>query len=348
MKEAIRGRAAFRRGFDSLPLGDLLEPSGSSTIADRIAGGIGVDLGADGHPGELAAHPHLRGHTLWVSGTSEPEGGQPPWNHFIEQFAKAASALDPVERPIIITALSAPVTPTEVVADAALAQLDWLGVIGPLDTALVIRETLLADERSIDPVVERTMTEIARFDLDLAERLALEWSGEIADLPDLVPSVGIIDVGWSDAPRPQRLSALGQDERRFWDEGRLELWEGQAQAHVGATGPSTEKVCEHLIWRAQVGVLFGEIEEWRVRLTEWACRMPQLTSVDESYPLRDLEIGPLASSVASRIQMNHPDVAQLLYWLKGARNDLAHVTPLSLDRLLKGRVLMSSCGGVIP
>ncbi len=344
LAEAVKARKSLRRGLERVELTELVDGLGTATIADRLAAAVGIELEGDGQPSSLAAHPELQGVNFWVDGRgSVEEEGIRAWQSFLKAFAKGVGSLESTDRTVIVSVLAGMVQPVDSpLSDASLYELGWIGVVDPLDTAIVVRDALLASQRIIDPTVERSIIEIARFDLELAERLALEWDGDLASLMEKLPDLGERSMRSRSPTDGPRVAALTPDEIAAWSAGLLESWQGRLAMHVGCHGASAREHCDQQIWRAQVGILLGEIQEWCVRLARWASQIDGVRQLYCAEKLMGMEVAELSSAVGPRVHLRYEQVRRLLQWLKDARNDLAHVRPLTLDRLRAGRDLMAS------
>jgi hypothetical protein len=123
-----------------------------------------------------------------------------------------------------------------------------------------------------------------------------------------------------------------------WDQGVVESWHDQVSAATCALAAEPEKL-SRLVWAAQARVLLPWIEERRstlhIRVTE-ILGTPRLGAILREWfdPPVDadglVEIGALDTVVRRVLGSRHSDVRDASRWLRQARNDLAHMRPLSL------------------
>lgn len=142
----------------------------------------------------------------------------------------------------------------------------WWNCVTPFDVASLV-------DLCLRPVDEHRVTarmrpwivvEVSRGDLDLAERLASSWQGDIHDLFELLgkpPSsepVGIEAIQFDPLEPPDEVAA-----RAAWNDGRVGAWNGRVEV-IGHPLRS-ESVAARRIWRAQARVLMPELEMLRIR-----------------------------------------------------------------------------------
>lgn len=227
-------------------------------------------------------------------------------------------------------------------SDVAMTSIWWWARIARWDVAahivgLIERAPLhgvLSDVRT------ESIVEVARWDLDLAEHLVTAWDGEPSGLPSLLKDWRCVSApvmngghGRMDGLQPPNLVLPS------WDQGVVESWHNQVSAATCSLAAEPEKL-SRLIWAAQARVLLPWIEERRsalhIRVAEILGR-PRLGAIlrETFNPPVDadglVEIGVLDTVVRRALGSRHSDVRDASRWLRQARNDLAHIRPLSLD-----------------
>jgi hypothetical protein len=234
-------------------------------------------------------------------------------------------------------------------SDVALTSIWWWGRVARWDVAAHIAS--LTGQSQLRGVLEDVRTEsiveVARWDLDLAERLADEWGGDPDDLkallgepcrlPEVPGSSGVRarTRGWSTTSAGLRPpdGMVG-----MWDNHAVEGWHEQVSesAHTLAATPQR---LHRLVWAAQARVLLPWIEERRLALYEFVLealggrRFAEVLRNAFDPPLTadaSVEIGALARVVQIAIGSSDPELADVSRQLRRARNSLSHLRPLSL------------------
>jgi hypothetical protein len=261
----------------------------------------------------------------------------------------------------IVTRDELPAFPGGTTSDIALTSIWWWGRVARWDVAAYIaglgvsRDVggagVLADVRT------ESVVEVARWDLDLAERLADRWSGDPADLPVLLGAQdqdrGRDDAGglpprltgtrgaWDDLRPPDAL--LGP-----WDSRQLDRWHEQPSGS-GYSLAMTPGGLLRAVWAAQARVLLPWVEERRSALL---CRVKEMLGnrrfaqvLHSSFeppvkPDGSVEIGALDRLIHLTIGSADPELGETSRHLRQARNLLAHMTPLTLAQQ---ESLVSSC-----
>jgi hypothetical protein len=117
-----------------------------------------------------------------------------------------------------------------------------------------------------------------------------------------------------------------------------EIFEGRERIHSAALCESDSKsAIPHRIWSGQVAVLLPYIEEQRRDVLEQIgdqLRLPFKTRFGEVIrDLESLEIGHIALQVPDLNGID-PALARLIYKLRDIRNQLSHLGPVPIGRLL--------------
>jgi hypothetical protein len=226
-------------------------------------------------------------------------------------------------------------------SDVAMTSIWWWARIARWDVAAHIADMtepvllpgVLADVRA------ESVVEIARWDLDLAEHLVMAWDGEPSQLPSLLKEWRCVSAPVMNGRRGGREGLQPPSPvLPSWDQGVVESWHDQVSAATCALAAEPEKL-SRLVWAAQARVLLPWIEERRstlhIRVTE-ILGTPRLGAILREWfdPPVDadglVEIGALDTVVRRVLGSRHSDVRDASRWLRQARNDLAHMRPLSL------------------
>ena len=261
----------------------------------------------------------------------------------------------------IVTRDELPAFPGGTTSDIALTSIWWWGRIARWDVAAYIAGSgasrgtseagVLADVRA------ESIVEVARWDLDLAERLADLWAGDPAELPVLLgaecqdrarddrsglPPKAMGTRGtWDDLRPPDAL--LGP-----WDSRRLDRWHEQPSGS-GYSLAMTPGNLSRAVWAAQARVLLPWVEERRSTLLYQVKgvlgnrRFAELLRSSFEPPVKpdgSVEIGALDRLVRMTIGSSDPELCEVSRHLRQARNLLAHMTPLTLAQQ---ESLISAC-----
>ena len=239
-------------------------------------------------------------------------------------------------------------------SDITLTSIWWWARMARWDVAAYIAG--LAGQPRLGGVLEEIRTEsiveLARWDLDLAERLAGAWSGELGALPTLLPECGPAANGqaghagkggaaartWNGTgPAGPALQPPGPD-LDLWDQRTVDGWHERQSVTAGSLAASPEKL-SRVIWAAQARVLLPWIEERRSALLDQvtgelgAGRLAEVLGNRFSPPVKAdalVEIGVLDKVVQMVIGSRNPGLRDASRRLREARNCLAHMQPLSL------------------
>jgi hypothetical protein len=256
--------------------------------------------------------------------------------------AESRAHTDPTSRltvAVVVEHLDLPTFTGGTVDEAGFASLWWWGRIARWDVAAHIVGASTA-QNHFDILGEtrlETIVEVARWDLDLAELLAQEWSGEPGELTGHLSRMPVepplpYDVATGEEPRPPAPLIDA------WDNRLLDYWHGAPCVQAGllvTDKPSLDRV----IWSAQARVLLPWVEQQRARLQQTALKVLGRCRFDEVLvrhlgvePSSDsvLEIGALDKAIRIGIGKAHPEVTEASRRLRACRNALAHLRPLSL------------------
>jgi hypothetical protein len=241
-----------------------------------------------------------------------------------------------------------PLFPTGTSSDAALTTIWWWGRVARWDVAAHIAGRIQA-AGVLGDIRTESIVEVARWDLDLAERLAAAWSGDPADLPPLLSRHGTgsraSPSGASPSPSPGRCLPAQPAGLRppgevlaWWDEYLVDSWHDIVSASPrGRTADGS--TLDRMLWAAQARVLLPWIEErrsvllGRVIREMGRVRLEQVLRSKFSPPVTldsALEIGVLDRVVQMSIGGTGPQLSDISRRLHKARNALAHMRSLSL------------------
>jgi hypothetical protein len=246
-------------------------------------------------------------------------------------------------------------------SDIAMTTIWWWGRIARWDVAAYIAGSnvfpgaseagVLADVRA------ESIVEVARWDLDLAERLADLWAGDPAELPILL--AGKCEDRLRDDRNGSRATETGSlgdwDDLRPpdelcgpWDDRQLDRWHGRPSGS-GYSLATTSAGLSRAVWAAQARVLLPWVEErrsallHRVKETLGNGRFADLLHRRFQPPVKpdgSVEIGVLDRLVRMTIGSSDPELRDASRHLRNARNLLAHMTPLTLTQQ---ESLVSAC-----
>jgi hypothetical protein len=237
-------------------------------------------------------------------------------------------------------------------SDVAMTSIWWWARMARWDVAAYIAD--LAESPHLrgvlDDIRAESIAEVARWDLDLAEHLAVAWSGEPGQLPSLLKDWRVIPAsavnggghGGAGGLRPPGTVLAS------WDERAVEGWHDHLSVAACSLAAEPEKL-SLLVWAAQARVLLPWIEERRsvlqARVSEMlgARRMAAILGEWFDQPIKAdglVEIGALDRVVQRALGSRHAEWRDASRRLREARNSLAHMRPLSLG---KQQSLQAAC-----
>jgi len=315
--------------------------NGSRPLASLIADRFSIDDVPPG-PGAaaaLAGHAILRGRVLAIMISSDGQQSE-RWTDFARAFVSAARAVAVAERPRLILLARKTCAAALAGSDTLLSCFWWWGVLDRLDTAFHVKGHLTDGH---DALFRDTITEVAGFDLNLADYLAASWAGSYETLAATLAAFS--GPSWPPGltkhqPLPDSSTALRVPPAALlpmWDQGLVDRWDA-FPAYLHACAISDTADLRSRVWRAQVRTLMPTIDEERARIGAWLRH--------EIRGLRDeavLEPGGLFNAL-----QDHPslktwrggDRKRLIYWLRDARNTLAHMGTLAPDEITRGQRLI--------
>jgi hypothetical protein len=220
-------------------------------------------------------------------------------------------------------------------------------VLDRLDTAFHVKGRLGDAENGQHGLIRDTITEVAGFDLNLADHLAAGWDGSYGTLSAALATF----TGPAWPPRQDRptkphqfphsstaLSAPPVALLPMWDQGLVDRWDA-FPAYVHACAISDLADLRSRVWRAQVRTLMPIIDEERSRIGAWL--RGEIRGLPDDAVL---EPGGLFN-----VLQDHPslktwcggDRKRLIYWLRDARNTLAHMGTLAPGEIARGQRLIT-------
>ena len=236
-------------------------------------------------------------------------------------------------------------------SDVALAALWWWNRIARWDVAAYISHIKpFADEtRILSDIRAETIVEVARWELELAEKLARSWMGDPEDLAGFLGGLAVKDIPAEAAegcgPRPQ------QALLHLWDRGVIDGWHDTHSTSAMAISDSPRQL-SRLVWAAQARIVLPWIEQLREQVQERTVQrlgrrrfQAALNDLFTTPPTNSdlVEIGALRKIVDIRIGTADPRLRSAARRLHFARNELAHLRPLKLSEL---RELVAACRGL--
>ena len=215
----------------------------------------------------------------------------------------------------------------------------WWGRLTRWDIAARLAPILEATpgEAVLREVRLETVLEVCRWDLDLAEELAVGWDGDPGSLAGTIEEVGKARGKTPGVvPRTGRPTASQPDECLLdhWEDGRVDLWHREC-----AASPfdllNVPNGIEHAVWAAQARVLLPWIEVRRQRLLRrlldrYGDAVRRAAATLDGAGRTALEVGPLyqvAREVVPRTESALRDAARQLMV---CRNRLAHLQSLTV------------------
>lgn len=296
---------------------------------------------------ELLSHPEVKD-TVAVLVTSDlsmcARGEVPVFLRDVERQAHGYGTAGWLSIVVIVARCELPAFSVGTSSDTVLTTTWWWGRVARWDAAAHIAGLSRAGG-ILDDVRAESITEVARWDLDLAEHLAESWSGDPAGLPALLnPGVRTDSAGRPPFPLP-RSAMVGPAGLRppdellaFWDAGLIGGWHDTICPAPAALADDPARL-DRWLWAAQARVLLPWIEERSaVLLGEVTdvlgpARLTEVLRTRFSPPAsRDalIEIAVLDKVVRVAIGSARPELRDASRRLRDARNSLAHLRSLAL------------------
>lgn len=276
--------------------------------------------------------PEIAGHALWLSGACEQDARE--LAHFLRSFSRAASVRNAAERPVLVGCFELEALDPVPVSDTGLVIRWWWGRVTPLDTRVVVDAAMLPGRVLGDVDV---VAEVATFDVDLAARLASDFTGDIRR--DL--TIALADDGIADTSVPDAILSAGPAEpheppaslRDLWVSGCVDWWGDRAVAHAGCLANGPVAALEMRVWRGQVAAILPFVEVHRERLAHWvAARRHQLNGGWGDRDILGMEAGPMFELFRKHPRLQESRGAwEIARTLRDTRHGLAHLEVLERD-----------------
>jgi hypothetical protein len=234
-------------------------------------------------------------------------------------------------------------------SDVTLTSIWWWGRVARWDVAAYIVGLAGHPHRAgvLEDVRTESIVEVARWDLDLAEQLDDQWTGDPDELTVLLGE-------WCHVPVAAKPGKIESRPRTFypsqaglrppeqmlgsWDSRLVDAWHEQLTMSPRTLVGAPEKLAR-VVWAAQARVFLPWIEEQRSALYErvvttlGARRFAEVLNNRFSPPLTAdaaIEIGALDRVVRMAIGSSDQELCDVSRQLRKTRNWLSHMRPLSL------------------
>jgi hypothetical protein len=250
-----------------------------------------------------------------------------PMADLCSEWVEAASR---EERRIGFVVLTAGAMPS---LHSAVGQRWWWGQVRRLDSEVAALR--FAGQRADDPVFVTAVAELAGSDLELAERLATNWNGDVEHLKYLLPTSKAGGVAHGDlGPASQAPASRHVGD---WINCDVEVWEGRVRSCLGSCSDVQSEAKNRLL-AAQIRALFPGIENDRQRLVARCEPWCSHLGLREDEDLESVEIGRLAHLLnhATGLPPSAGSVRRAADSLRKIRNAIAHRT-LADGQLLRER-----------
>ena len=314
--------------------------SGSRPLSSLVADRFSID---DIPPGPDAAAALGRHSTLWgrvlaiMVPVDDVESAR--WAHFAREFVAGARAVAVAERPRLILLCGKTCAAELAGSEPLLSGLWWWGVLDRLDTGFHVRSQF---PDGCEELLREAVTEVAGFDLKLAGHLAAGWDGSDSALAEALvrfPGRNELAVCTPHGPLPSSSTALSAPPTsllQLWDQGLVDRWDAfPAYLHACAV-PATD--LKSRVWRAQIRALMPSIDEERARIGAWLRR--ELPGIPGDAVLEPGDLYVLLQDHPHLKSWRGGHRKRLIYWLREARNTLAHMGTLTPGEISRGRRLV--------
>ncbi|KNE80474.1 hypothetical protein ADZ36_21715 [Streptomyces fradiae] len=347
------------------------------SITERLAVVVKAEDGADGRLDAVSCLVHGATRTPPVVAVKAWLETAPDETARLLRRVSAAvkeAGLPPEHRPRILLLVRLGDLPEALVDsldEAVTAVHWWWGVLGRLDTAIVVRESQSTNRRPLrgaaavrrrilDALRTEITAEVSGPDLAMAAALASRWDGCLSTLGDAIADClgQTSTAGAAGPPSARRGAAVAHRPelalRAVWDAGAVDSWEGQLRYHASCWTPSSPDaplpgLQAKMVWQAQNRVLLPLLDDARAEfadsLVAAAVHGPvQLAlgygprnarSENPAADIAEMELGDIWAAVChGQVRMNKSDRNRLMR-LRHARNCLAHRSPLNDDEVRK-------------
>ena len=256
---------------------------------------------------------------IWLDGTDN--GNWHQWRQFLKDYADASVAVPVLERTLFFVPLIGTPPASPPISDT-IRVFQWDDVIDEIDLLTFASDRLLQRgiQQSLVRLLATMVSSVSIWDFDLAERLSNQSVEDILRPRELLRAVA---------------------EERGWNDSTPICWSGGTSSRAGVVHASrlavekSSKELDRRIWRAQSSVLLPTIDSMcnEISGTYFHDIRDWLEQIQDKRDPFDLEVGDLCDALHSfRVGR---DTRVRIRSLRGARNDLAHIRPLSTTLALR-------------
>jgi len=279
----------------------------------------------------LANSERLAGSLCWVTGITRD--GWTPWRDFLRQFAFASRAHAAGSCGQFCVDVVGDVPVEAFASDPMLRFVPWRDRMSRIDGMLHLGKLWSRKNR---PQLERDLriaiaTELAGYDLELAERLA-ESQLTILLTPHDMLCQEAARRGWTGRMAPNA-----------WPSGRLDKWEARPFEHPASLAAAAERdEIDRRVWRAELGVVFPVLEERRIDIVRKMRHFLRPMHTEYGYVdrIEDLEIGSILHQV--RTSSRGKEWEARLEHMNELRRALAHLEPVKAENLVGAGLIDAS------
>lgn len=276
----------------------------------------------------LTLEDGFRNKIIWLDDV--PATDWTEWSCFFAEYERVSRAVPEARRSYFIVPLKGNRAGLALPEGVGLSARRWDAWL--LRHDMQVYSTACVEERKSGletDLVAALVSVLGGWDPELCDYLAGFDLRQLLDPGDLL-SAFAGRRNWSNGP-----AALDQDA---WRQG---LW----QTYLNIPTPHTcfavflngSRHLDHLLWKAEVGVLMPYIEEQRQKLIElyrMHFKLPHYTRTGVIEDVYDLEIG-MIEWILSRVGVVSKDCLRAITTLKDARNRISHLMPVDPDLLLR-------------
>jgi hypothetical protein len=276
----------------------------------------------------LVGEPSFQEQIIWLDGLTPTNWER--WSAFFVEYEHASRHVLSSLRTHFIVPLIGVASSLATVEAVALARVDWNNSVQRLDMLLYSAVSICPRTTPLETdLVTFLVAELAAWDPELCEYLS---GMELEHLIDLIPMLVEFgrQRGW------ERLSVSSPHEQ--WCRGLVFTCQGKLISHTAYLAfQGRSDAIQHLIWKAEIGILMPYVEEQRqslLRLYGSRLAIPFQTKTGEIVrDLYDLEIGHIEYQASRLTGVANGELAWISQ-LKLARNSLSHFEPVAREVLL--------------
>lgn len=270
----------------------------------------------------LVESERFAGRAIWIDGLDGVNW--PDWRRFLHEYGHACRNIEPPTRTVLCLFVPGDLEPLLPQDDVCWVRLAWRGQVSRLDMQLHLGSLLL--DRGLSPLYG-----------ELVASVGAELAGEDFGLAQVIAEGDMHQV-----MEPMEFLRRYAQERRWqsaapdWMEGTGYVRNGRLEAHSAlmAVKDRTSEVARR-VWRGQVGLLLGYIEEERVRIVRalrGRLRTPFETEFGVVHEPEHLEIQYVHILLRSDGSVSRAQ-RQRISLLRQVRNRLAHLEPVPSHEL---------------